>query len=79
MYRRNEDPEKAIASFEKAQSVSPGHEPSLFNKGIVLMHDMNDMARALEAWEALLEINPAAMTPGGMPIKDLVEKMKEQM
>jgi cytochrome c-type biogenesis protein CcmH/NrfG len=79
MYRRNEEPEKAITSFEKAQSISPGHEVSLFNKGIVLMHDMNDMVRAKEAWEALLKVNPAATTPNGMPIQDLVEKMTEQM
>lgn len=79
MYRQNGEPEKAISSFEKAQAVSPGHEVSLFNKGIVLMHDMNDMTGAMAAWEELLKINPAAMTPGGMPIKDLVEKMKQQM
>jgi cytochrome c-type biogenesis protein CcmH/NrfG len=79
MYRRNEEPEKAVSAFEKAQGVSPGHEVSLFNKGIVMMHDLNDMDGALKAWEELLEINPAAMTPGGMPIKDLVDKMKEQM
>jgi hypothetical protein len=43
------------------------------------MHDMNDMVRAKEAWEALLKVNPAATTPNGMPIQDLVEKMTEQM
>lgn len=79
MYRQNGEPEKAVASFEKAQSVSPGHEVSLFNKGVVLMHDMNDMAGAMAAWEELLKINPDATTPGGMPIKDLVEKMKGQV
>lgn len=79
MYRQNGEPEKAISSFEKAQAVSPGHEVSLFNKGIVLMHDLNDMAGAMAAWEELLKINPDAMTPGGMPVKDLVEKLKQQM
>lgn len=79
MYRRNEEPEKAVASFERAQVVSPGHEVSLYNKGIVLMHDLNDMAGAMATWEEMLKNNPAAMTPRGMPIKDLLEKMKEQM
>jgi len=79
MYRRNEEPEKAVAAFDKAQSVSPGHEVSLFNKGIVLMHDLNDMAGALAAWEELLKINPDATTPGGMPVQDLVERLKEQL
>ena len=77
MYRRDGNPEKAIASFEKAQEVSPGHEMSLFNKGIVLMHDLNDMPGASAAWEKLLETHPDATTPGGMPVKTLVEKLKE--
>lgn len=79
MYRRNGEPEKAVSSFEKAQAVSPGHEVSLFNKGLVMMHDLNDMDGAMAAWEKLVKINPAAMTPNGMSIKDLVEKMKAQM
>lgn len=79
MYRRNGEPEKAVKSFEKAQAVSPGHEMSLFNKGIVLMHDLNDMPGAMAAWEELLKINPAATVPNGMSIKELVEKMKAQM
>lgn len=79
MYRQNGEPEKAIASFEKAQAVSPGHEMSLFNKGVVLMHDLNDMSGAMAAWEELVKINPAATTSSGMPIKELVEKMKEQL
>lgn len=78
MYRQNGEPEKAVETFEKAQDVSPGHEVSLFNKGIVLMHDLNDTAGALEAWEELVKINSAATTPGGMPVKDLVENMKLQ-
>jgi cytochrome c-type biogenesis protein CcmH/NrfG len=79
MYRRNGEPEKAVSAFEKAQSVSPGHEVSLFNKGIVMMHDLNDMPGAMDAWKALLELNPAATTPSGMPIKELVDKMGAQM
>jgi len=79
MYRQNGEPEKAVASFEKAQDASPGHEVSLFNKGIVLMHDLNDIAGAMAAWEELVKIDPAATTPNGMPVKDLVEKMKTQL
>lgn len=79
MYRRNDEPGKAVTAFNEAQRVSPGHEVSLFNKGIVMMHDLNDMAGAMNAWEELLEINPSATTPGGIMLKDLVEKMRGQI
>jgi cytochrome c-type biogenesis protein CcmH/NrfG len=78
MYRRKGDPEKAVALFEKAQEVSPGHEMSLLNAGIVRLHDLDDPAGALIAWEKLLEINPAATTAGGMPIRDFVDALKTQ-
>ncbi len=79
MYRRDGNSEKAVSAFDQAQKVSPGHEMSLFNKGIVLMHDLNDMPGALAAWEKLLQDHPDAKTPGGMPIKELVEKLKASM
>lgn len=75
-YRRNEEPEKAITLYEKAQEISPGHEMSLMNQGIVYLHDMDDPQGAVAAWEKLLEINPTAATSGGMMIKNLVETLK---
>ena len=78
MYRSIGDSEKAVAFFEKAQEVSPGHEMSLLNTGVVRLHDLNDQAGALVAWEKLLQINPAATTAGGMPIRDFVKALKNQ-
>lgn len=77
MYRQIENPEKAIASFDKAQEVDPTHQASLYNKGIVQMHDLNDPESAAETWSELLKLNPSAATQNGMPIKDLVEKLKD--
>ena len=77
MYRRNKQPEKAIESFDKAISADPRHETSRFNKGIVLMHDLNDLDGAIEAWEGLVEINPAAMAPGGrQSIKEMLDRFQ---
>jgi len=77
MYRRDGMPDKAIDAFDKAIAIDPRHEPSLFNKGLVLMHDLNDSKGAIKAWEALIAINPDAIAPGGgQSIKDLLEKMK---
>ena len=77
MYRRNRQPDKAIEAFDKAISVDPHHEPSRFNKGLVLMHDLNDSNGAIKAWEGLVEINPDAIAPGGeQSIKQLLDKLK---
>jgi cytochrome c-type biogenesis protein CcmH/NrfG len=78
MYRRAGEPEKAIQSFDRAVAVSPGFETALFNKGVVLMADLNDLAGAMAAWEELVKINPAATTPGGERVADIVARMKQQ-
>ena len=77
MYRRSGQPNKAIESFDKAAKIDPKHETALFNKGIVLMHDLNDLDGAVQAWQELVDRNPAATSPTGQPIKDLIERMKE--
>jgi cytochrome c-type biogenesis protein CcmH/NrfG len=79
MYRRNGQPAKAVEAFDKAVKIDPRHEISRFNKGIVLMHDLQDQKGALQAWEELVKINPIAKAPNGQPIKELVEKLKEQV
>jgi cytochrome c-type biogenesis protein CcmH/NrfG len=77
MYRRNGQPRKAIESFDKAFAVNPQHETSRFNKGIVLLHDLEDREGAVRAWEGLLEINPLAMAGGDTSVDQLVEHYKK--
>jgi len=77
MYRRNGQPQEAINAFDKAIEIDPKHEVSRFNKGIVLLHDLNDQKGAIEAWEALVKMNPAAMTPGGQPLSELLKRFEE--
>ena len=77
MYRRNGQPKKAVEAFDRAIKIDPKHEVSRFNKGIVLLHDLNDKEGALKAWEELIAVNPAAMTPSGQPLKDLLKRFKE--
>jgi cytochrome c-type biogenesis protein CcmH/NrfG len=78
MYRRSGNPQEAINSFDRAIEVDPKHEVSRMNKGIVLLHDMNDMEGAIKAWEGLLEVNPIAMSPTGQSIDQMVQQMKKQ-
>jgi cytochrome c-type biogenesis protein CcmH/NrfG len=77
MYRRSGQPKKAVESFDKAAKVDPKHETALFNKGIVLMHDLNDFDGAIQAWQELLKRNPTATSPSGQSVKELVERLKE--
>ena len=79
MFRRTGQPRKAIEAFDKAANIDPRHETSLYNKGIVLMHDLNDIQGAVKAWEELLKRNPAATSPTGQPIKNLINKLKASM
>ncbi|MBW1753900.1 MAG: tetratricopeptide repeat protein [Deltaproteobacteria bacterium] len=76
MYRRSGKPAEAIKAFDKAIAVDPRHEVSRFNKGLVLMHDLNDIAGAVRAWEELAAVNPAAKSPNGQLISELVKRMQ---
>jgi len=76
MYRRAGDPRKAVESFDRAFEIDPRHEISRFNKGVVLLHDLDDVEGAAKAWEQLLEINPDARAPGGEAVRDVLAEIK---
>lgn len=76
MYRRTKQPEKAIELFDQAIKKDPKHLPSRFNKGIVLMYDLNNPTGAIASWDELLAIDPEAKTGSGEPIREFVEKIK---
>ena len=79
MYRRSGKPEEAIKAFDTAIAADPKHEVSRFNKGVVLLHDLNDTAGAIATWEGLVALNPLAMSPTGTSIDQMVQSMKSQM
>ena len=78
MYRRAGKPEEAIKAFDQAIAVDPKHEVSRMNKGIVMLHDLNDFDGAIQAWEGLLEVNPVALAPNGVSIDQMVSQLKKQ-
>ena len=77
MYRRNGQPKEAVAAFDKANQIDPTHEVSLFNKGIVLLYDLQDREGAIKAWEKLVSINPSATAPDGKPVKMLIAQLEQ--
>ena len=78
MYRRNNEPKKAIETFDKAIAIDPSFETARFNKGVVLLHDLNDLEGCIKEWEALVEVNPMAMAPNGDSVDALIQKMKSR-
>ena len=77
MYRRSGKFSKAIEKFDKAVAVDHKHHNARLNKGIVLMHDLNDRDGAIKAWEDLLEINPFAMVGENQSLDQLITHYKE--
>ncbi|MBI3945424.1 MAG: tetratricopeptide repeat protein [Armatimonadetes bacterium] len=58
MYRRLGRFDEAIEQFERARKSSPRHENSRYNLGVVYMHDLNQYAPAIAAWEDYLRVAP---------------------
>ncbi len=76
IYRRSGKPRQAIEAFDKAIELDPSHELSQLNKGIVLMHDLDDIQGAIKAWEELVKVNPSAKTSTGQLLKDVIGGFK---
>lgn len=75
MYRRNKQPEEAVRSFDEAIKRDPRHEQARFNKGIVLMYDLNKKNEARAVWEELYRLNPYFKAPDGQTIKQILDKL----
>jgi cytochrome c-type biogenesis protein CcmH/NrfG len=76
MYRRSGKPRQAIEAFNKAIESDSSHEVSRLIKGIVLMHDLDDIQGAIGAWEELVKVNPSAKTSAGQLLKDVIAGFK---
>lgn len=74
MYRRLGWFDKAISNFEKAHRLNPNHQQSLYNLGIVYRYDLQDIPKAIEAWEKFLELNPTG--PGAAQIRAELDQMR---
>ena len=78
MYRRKDQPSEAIKAFDKAIKIDPRHEAPRFNKGVVLLHDLNDSEGAIRVWEKLVEVNPFARAQGNELVVEVLEKLKRR-
>lgn len=78
MYRRIGKPAEAVRRFDEAISADPKLENPRYNKGIVLLHDLNDREGAITAWEGLLQVNPLAMAPNGQSVDELIIRFRKE-
>jgi cytochrome c-type biogenesis protein CcmH/NrfG len=75
MYRQLKDFPKAAAAFRKAAAAAPNHPQSRMNLGVVLMHDLNDKAGAIAAWEDYLRVAPN--DPSSANIRRALDELRE--
>lgn len=76
MYREIGDFEGAIECFHKANAVNPQHENALYNEGVVYSQDLKQKDRAIKAWRRLLELNPQAKAPNGLPVARMIQELQ---
>ncbi len=77
VYRRAGQPQKAIENFDKAVKVDAAHKTARFNKGVVLMHDLNDKAGAIRVWKELVDADPLFTAPGGQFLDEIIRHYEE--
>jgi cytochrome c-type biogenesis protein CcmH/NrfG len=58
MYRKLQAYDKAIANFQRAHQVDPKHVQSVYNLGVVYAFDLKDQAKAIAAWNRVIEVSP---------------------
>jgi cytochrome c-type biogenesis protein CcmH/NrfG len=76
MHRLLGEFERAMENFSRAAQLSPLHEQSRFNMGVVLLYDLHRKEEARKAWSGLLSLNPDAKAPDGTPVRSLLDGMK---
>jgi cytochrome c-type biogenesis protein CcmH/NrfG len=60
MYREMGQYDKAIANFEKAAKIDPQHVQSTFNLGVVYAYDLKLPAKAVQAWNKVIQTSPGS-------------------
>ncbi|EPR44071.1 Tetratricopeptide TPR_1 repeat-containing protein [Desulfovibrio sp. X2] len=78
MYRELTQYQQALDCFNKALALDPKHQVAHFNKGVVLVFDLNQKDKGVAVWKELLAINPNAKAPNGTPLGQLIDSVEQQ-
>jgi tetratricopeptide (TPR) repeat protein len=63
-----------VENFQKASKVNPSHQQCLYNLGIVYRFDLQDIPKAIDAWEQFLALNPGG--PAAEQVRADLEQLK---
>lgn len=74
MFRRLGWFDRAIDNFTKASQADPSHATSLYNLGITYRYDIQDFAKAQDAWTKFLAVSPNG--PGSDRVRQELEFLK---
>jgi Tfp pilus assembly protein PilF len=74
MFRRLGWFDRAIDNFTRASQADPQHATSLYNLGITYRYDLNDFAKAQDAWTRFLTVSPNG--PGSDRVRQELEFLK---
>jgi cytochrome c-type biogenesis protein CcmH/NrfG len=76
MYRDLGQFDKAIANFQKANQLDPKHVQSLFNLGVVYLHDMKQPKKAIDVWNKVIQVAP--QSEQAQQAKTAIDEAKKQ-
>jgi tetratricopeptide (TPR) repeat protein len=73
-YYYTNQPDKALAQFDRSLKLDPKHTKTLLNVGIVKAFGKQDLAGATEAWKQVLQISPDS--PEGQAAKRALDSLQ---
>ena len=73
-YYYTNQPDRAIAQFQKSLAVDPKHTKTLLNMGIVKAFGKQDLAGAAEAWQQVVALSPNS--PEGQAANKALEGLR---
>ena len=73
-YYYTNQPDKALAQFDRSLEIDPKHTKTLLNVGMVKAFGKQDLEGATKAWQQLIDIAPDS--PEGQAAKRAVDSLK---
>src|SRR5207247_11447669 len=73
-YYYTNQPDKALAQFDKSLALDPRHVKTLLNVGIVKAFGKQDLKGATEAWQRVIELAPN--TPEAQAAKRALDSLQ---
>jgi tetratricopeptide (TPR) repeat protein len=73
-YYYTNQPDRALAQFDRSLAIDPKHSKTLLNIGVVRAFAKQDLAGAVKAWQQVLDLAPD--TPEARAARQALEGLK---